>query len=171
MHLPNSWLLLPLCMNRDQECELIGISCPHGFISTIKINFSTQCPVRITLSAGVCLCSDRDHPSPVSHCLSSQRLLQALLCSWCLQDLEQCQKENAKAWESTHPSNKWSLFTANSKSLFIFIVCHPRMTLLLAGVSVCQMLYISWMKPAFLHRPPSHWWFLEGTRHLSENSV
>lgn len=74
----------------------------------------TQCPVRITFSAGVCLCSDRDHLSPVSHCLSSQRLLQALLCSWCLQDLEQCQKENAKAWESMYSSNKWSLFTANS---------------------------------------------------------
>lgn len=49
----------------------------------------TQSTVRITFSAGVYLCSERDHPSPVSHCLSSQRLLQALLCSWCPEDLEQ----------------------------------------------------------------------------------
>lgn len=74
-----------------------------------------QSTVRIAFSAGVYPCSYRDHPSPVSHCLSSQRLLQASLCSWCLKDLVQrCQKENAKAWESTYPSNKWSLFTANS---------------------------------------------------------
>lgn len=87
-----------------EECELI--SCPHAFISMIKINFflsyDQQYTVRITSSAGVYLCSERDHPSPVSHCLSSQRLLQALLCSWCLEDLEQSARKKMQKLGKAH---------------------------------------------------------------------
>lgn len=53
----------------------------------------SQSTVRIAFSAGVYPCSGRDHPSPVSHCLSSQRLLQALLCSWRLEGLAQSARE------------------------------------------------------------------------------
>lgn len=99
-----------LCLRVDFSClhVWIGISLmgagwgmwTHRHLLPARVYFNekntflfelwpAQSTVRITFSAGVCPCSDRDHPSPVSHCLSSQRLLQALLCSWCLQDLSQ----------------------------------------------------------------------------------
>lgn len=104
------WPTTSTCLRVDLSCfhVWIGISLTgagwgmwtHRHLLPARVYFNdknkflselwpAQSTVRIAFSAGVYPCSYGEHPSPVSHCLSSQRLLQALLRSWCLEDLVQ----------------------------------------------------------------------------------
>lgn len=130
-----------------------------------------QSALGITFSAGVCPCSYTAPHSPASctscrNC-SSQRLLQALLRSQCLEDLVQSARKQMKKLE------KAGIFLTNVS----FSLQTPQRPVYLYSlssqnyVSCISLPNAEWVNETSIPlQATTPLWFSEGTGHLSENS-